>query len=145
MNVFTEVRRFFTDRKLNEMEFDTLNFQGNVLEELFELAGYDVPKENRVNLKRSFEIYTQTLHGGGVINFIGKPSEHDEVDAINDIVVFCQDGLGKKGYDGAMTLAETAKEINSREGSIVDGKFEKDLSPEAKAKWYQANYTHCKY
>ena len=33
------------------------------------------------------------------------------------------------------------KEINSRVGGMVNGKFEKDLSPEAQANWYKADYS----
>ena len=36
MNVFALVNKFFTDRKLNENEFKTLDYQANVLEELQE-------------------------------------------------------------------------------------------------------------
>ena len=144
MNVFALVNKFFTDRKLNENEFKTLDYQANVLEELLELDGYDVTKENRPNLKKAFEIYIDTLLMGGVITKVAEPTETDKIDAINDVIVFSLDGLLKLGYNSEMTLAEVAKEINSREGSIIDGKFEKDLSEKAKAKWYKADFTSCK-
>ena len=39
---------------------------------------------------------------------------------------------------------EAAKEINSREGIMINGKFEKYVDNASKAKWYKANYTICK-
>jgi len=50
----------------------------------------------------------------------------------------------KLGYEPECVLNEVAKEINSRVGSIIDGKFIKDKSPEARAKWYKADYEKCK-
>ena len=76
----------------------------------------------------------------------GEPSERviekdNVVDAYSDVIVFAVGALMKLGYDPEKALLETAKEINSRVGEMVDGKFEKDLSPEAKTNWYKADYS----
>jgi len=41
-------------------------------------------------------------------------------------------------------MSKAITEINSRVGTLVDGKFEKDLSDEAKANWYKADYALAK-
>jgi len=50
----------------------------------------------------------------------------------------------KLGYHPGMVLEEISKEINSRVGEMVEGKFTKDTSEEAKANWYKADFTKCK-
>ena len=71
---------------------------------------------------------------------------HEMIDALADIVVFSCTELVKLGYNPDKVLQETYKEINSRIGSwnTADDKWKKDTSPEAKAKWYKANYENCK-
>lgn len=51
-----------------------------------------------------------------------------------------------KRYDFFLCMKETIKEINSRTGSYNNtlGKWVKDTSSGAKAKWYKANYSFCK-
>jgi len=50
------------------------------------------------------------------------------------------------GYRFESCMAETLKEIDSRVGSVnpETGKWEKDRSPKAQAKWYKADYSRCK-
>jgi len=74
------------------------------------------------------------------------PTEHEMIDALNDIIVVATGAIYKMGYDADKTLDETIKEIESRRGKInlKTGKFEKDLSPEAKELWCKANYDKCK-
>ena len=45
-------------------------------------------------------------------------------------------------YDFKIAMLETIKEISSRTGSYDENakKWVKDTSPEAKAKWYKADY-----
>jgi len=51
----------------------------------------------------------------------------------------------KLGYDPEKVLQEVAEEINSRVGSIIDGKFEKLLpGEEGYVKPYKADFTNCK-
>jgi hypothetical protein len=51
-----------------------------------------------------------------------------------------------KGYDPAVAMDETLKEINSRTGKFnpETGKWEKFKTPEAMAKWYSADYNQAK-
>lgn len=50
------------------------------------------------------------------------------------------------GYNPYKCMLETIKEISSRSGTFDEtiNKFVKDKSPEAIAKWYQADYSKCK-
>ena len=47
MSALQEVMRFQTDRGLHLKPFDAVNENTNIVEELFEAQGLDVPKENR--------------------------------------------------------------------------------------------------
>jgi len=70
------------------------------------------------------------------------PLSNDEVvDALCDIKVFASGSIRKLGYDADIAMDETLKEIESRVGKQIDGKFVKDKSDEAKAKWYKADYS----
>ena len=73
-----------------------------------------------------------------------EPDEFDEIDALCDIQVFAGGDILKLGYDNEKCLSEVAKEINSRSGEIVNGKFQKYTTTEAKDKWYKADFTGCK-
>jgi len=66
------------------------------------------------------------------------------IDALCDIRVFTVGAITKAGYDVDTAMIETIKEIESRKGSIKNGKFVKDKSPEAQAKWYKADYNKAK-
>jgi len=148
MSAIKEIKRFATDRDINKMQFHQDNYSANVVEELLELIMINVPREQRPELKRRWGKFRKTWER----DFFEIPEEpvtlemieHEQIDAMADVIVFSMTEIMKKGYDPELVLQETAKEINSRTGTMIDGKFEKDLSKEAKAKWYKADYTNCK-
>ena len=72
--------------------------------------------------------------------------EHEVIDALADIIVLSANHIGQMGYDLDLVMKEVVKEISSRTGAVnpATGKWEKDISPEAQAKWYKANYSTCK-
>ena len=72
--------------------------------------------------------------------------ESDTVDALCDIIVVATGALYKLGYDADKAMDETIKEICTRIGTVNPntGKFEKDLSEEAKKRWYKAKYEKAK-
>jgi hypothetical protein len=72
------------------------------------------------------------------------PTEEDQVDAFADITVFATGDIMKLGYNPEKVLCEVGKEINSRTGEIVNGKFQKYKTPEAMALWYKADFSDCK-
>lgn len=66
------------------------------------------------------------------------------VDAAADIIVFVTGIIRKMGYNPDIAMDEVLKEIESRVGSVQDGKFVKDKSPEAQANWYKADFSKAK-
>ena len=75
----------------------------------------------------------------------GAKNDNDAIDALCDIIVFATAAIMKKGYKVNDCMNETFKELESRTGSIgADGKFYKDTSDAAKARWYKADYSKYK-
>lgn len=74
------------------------------------------------------------------------PRIEDEVllDGLADIKVFATGTMAKAGYDPDKVMDETLKEIESRTGTMIDGKFVKDKSPEVTRNWYTANYRNAR-
>lgn len=133
--------KFQTDRGLHQRPFNSFNENINIAEELLESVGLDVPKDNRQQLAVIWHDFMQSAISNKVAVIVDTPQiDYDIVDAYCDVIVFAVGAIMKLGYDPEKALLETAKEINSRVGEMKDGKFEKDLSPEARANWYKADY-----
>ena len=144
-NPFKEIERFAVDRQIHNMEYDGLGWHTNVLEEMIESIGGDVKKADRDTLRDEWGKTLQRLMNAGVIGKELVVTNNDtRIDALADCIVFCSTEMMKLQYDPSKVLEEVAKEINSRTGEITNGKFEKDLSDEAKAKWYKANFDNCR-
>ena len=143
-----EIVRFNTDRKLEKNKYDVLNAHANIIEELMESIGLDVPKKNREKLKREIEVFVTNLKQNDIIEQKYRDAtetpEPEIADAYCDVIVFAIGELLKLGLNPELALLETAKEINSRTGKMENGKFEKDLSNGAKSNWYKADYNKCK-
>lgn len=142
MDALAGLIRFQIDRGLYKQPFEVLNEQTNILEELLEASGLDIPKENRPQLRGCMSqlIYRASKNYAEVVDL----SEEDVVDAFADVITFAVGAIMKLGYDPEKVVSENSKEINSRVGKMIDGKFEKDLSDEAKRNWYKADYSICK-
>lgn len=67
-------------------------------------------------------------------------------DTTDQVLLMCINNIKDLGYDPIACMNETIQEISSRSGKWDEsiGKFVKDTSDEAKAKWYKANYAKCK-
>jgi len=130
--------KFQKDRMLDKQPYQWSNESVNVVEELFEALGYDVPKSKRERLKDKFiEFVKDTAVEFGLEQKEITPE--GIVDAFADI---CELGVGaimKMGYCPKCVLLEMAKHINSRTGKIVDGKFQKDEN----VKTYEPEYSKC--
>lgn len=65
---------------------------------------------------------------------------------ITEILISVISEVFALGYDFFKCMDETIREISSRTGQYdtAIGKWVKDTSDEAKAKWYKANYENCK-
>ena len=68
--------------------------------------------------------------------------EWGEVTCFNSILANCAYLCEHYGYNFEIAMNETIKQISSRTGSYNEAtkKWEKDMSNEAQAKWYQADY-----
>ena len=147
MDAIKSIVKFQKDRELDKKPFNDVNEQINIVEELLEAVGLDVTKENRIKLEERWVDFISDIEFEDVVDrktrFV-QMMEDEKVDAFGDIIVFAVGAILKLGYDPERVLLEIGKEINSREGSMIGGKFEKDLSIEAMAKWYRANFAECK-
>ena len=141
--VLTKLIEFNKERLLDKQEFNLEVASMNILEELLEAHGVHDDK----NRYMARTLYDEFLAWVDYVKYekpeLYKEVESDDelVDAFCDIQVFAFGEIMKLGHDPVMALDETANEILSRRGKIVDGKFTKDKSPEAQSKWYKANYT----
>lgn len=65
--------------------------------------------------------------------------------SLQNIYQICSILASQEDYSMLPNMLETIKEINSRTGKYnpAIGKWVKDMSPEAQAKWYKANYAKC--
>lgn len=149
--VFAELKRFQEDRLLNKQEFNLKVATMNILEELFEAHGIGDNKERELvrSLYDELELIIEDLstdktycNDKGFTCSI--PTIEDQIDAFCDIQVFADGEIGKLGYNNEKCMSEVAREINSRTGEIIDGKFTKYKTPEAIAKWYKASFDNCK-
>ena len=104
-------------------------------------AGADIPCENKISVieKNIFQTYRtyETL-----LNVCGGYSVGFNAYAFNGVLRTCAVLCYKLGFDFQIAMDETIKEISSRIGAYDEKakKWVKDISDEAKAKWYQANY-----
>jgi len=150
INPIFEVERFVKDRKLDKQKFDEMQVCTNILEEMFEMLGYDVPKEERDWLMMDFMRFIDRQVEGCVARKKENHTDDDRIDALSDIRVFCIDATMKLGYEPKCTLNETAKEINSRKQdpeqakNWKDGdKWQKDRNQDPST-LYKADYDKCK-
>jgi len=137
------IMKFQTDRGLDKQPFDWSNETINITEELLEAKGYDVPKNQRGFLRGLADYMRARTATNAAITWL-KPSKHDMVDAFGDIIVFCVGAIMKLGFNPEKVLVEVSKEINSRQGRIINGKFEKYLPHQiGYEKPYKADFTEC--
>lgn len=73
-----------------------------------------------------------------------KSSEEQIVDAAWDIIVFATWIITKAWYNPDIVMEEVLKEIESRRWEIINWKFIKDKSEEAKSAWYKADFSKAK-
>lgn len=141
--VIDEAIRFQVDRGLDKQEFTESNSLTNLMQEFLELTGLAVPKEKRERLHIAINSFVEVLTMHNIITLTGKPTDITRVDALNDIIELCIGDILKIGYDPKLTLYEVNKEINSRKGEIINGKFEKDPHQDP-ATLYKADFSKCK-
>lgn len=154
-------------KKKNELtlEYQRVGYYSNTLEELGELS-QAMRKNNSyeyidalcdivvfaVNALREYK-YSPTVMNITrntarevllrlLLHELGKYGRNWESRCVCNIYNICSLLAIQEGYSLYPSMLETIKEINSRTGSYDPsvGKWIKDKSPEAQAKWYKANY-----
>jgi len=127
------IERFQKDRLLDKQPFDFKTEVLNILEELVEMTGEESAAARRI----AKDIFKNYFENKLIVD------KEELVDCFADIQVFSIGSIMKLGYNPKCVLTEVGRVINSRVGRIIDGKFVKDKSPEAVAKWYEANFSKC--
>ena len=131
MKIINRIVKWNQERELDKQQFDLKIESTHILEELIEAQSKFIDSDKARKLANQ------------VYGFIQIPEEKNEkniVDAFADIIVYATGSILKLGYEPAMVMDEVLKEIESRTGTIVDGKFVKNN----KATMYKADFTKCK-
>lgn len=148
MNVFKDLKKYQADRLLDRQEFNLRIASLNVIEELLEAHGVDESKNRYVtkSIYRAIEQELKDLKGSENLRkqeemvFVEVTTEL-MVDSFCDIQAFAGGEVGKLGYDNELAMNETCREISSRQGEIVDGKFCKYKDEESVSRWYKADFS----
>lgn len=137
MNQIEQIVNWQKERLLDKQKFDLQTELTNIVEEIWEMFGHAAARSRAKNdVANLFEC--AKLYG------LEQAEDEELADAFADIIVFSVGALLKLGYCPACVIAQTLQEINSRTGKIENGKWVKDTSKEAKAKWYKADFKGCK-
>ncbi len=144
MSIIEEIMKFQKTRSLDKQAYSWENEFMNILEEILEERGYSIEPGIRENFL--MPIIQQIRINAATSPAIkwDRPTEHDMIDAAADQIVFNIGKIMKLGYDPRVVLIEVAKEINSRCGSIKNGKFVKHMDSKSIDNWYKADFTKAK-
>ena len=130
MSIFKSIINYNTVRGLLDRGFNHQKELSFIIEELLESTGNYTSEAAQDKSKEMSEDMLKESN----------PTPETIVDAWGDIIVYAVGGITKLGYDPEKVLAEINKEISSRTGKIIDGKFVKDLD----AVTYKADFGDCK-
>ena len=132
-NPLQSIKLFNIGNGLIAQDFDIKVEVTNIVEEVYELTGLE-SDEARKKAKE----FVATLE------FPDNLSDDVIIDSFGDMNVLSSGAILKKGYDNIKVLEEIVKEINSRKGKIIEGKFTKCKTEECKSEWYKADFSKCK-
>jgi predicted HAD superfamily Cof-like phosphohydrolase len=130
MDWFTRVVEWNKERNLLALGFNHHKEVSFIVEELLESTG----EHDSLSAREQAEKMAKEIVGDS------HATPEQQIDAFADIIVFATGAIAKAGYDPAHVMEEVYKEINSRKGEMVDGKFVKDPN----AVQYKADFTNCK-
>jgi hypothetical protein len=128
-NWFDRVVKWNEERGLLDRGFNHQNEMSFIIEELLESTGKFSSETARP--------FAKSLAAGLVRR--GTADTELLVDSWADMIVFATGAIAKLGYDPAKVMEEVFREINSRTGTLVDGKFVKDQT----AVLYVADFNKC--
>lgn len=90
----------------------------------------------------NYLVYNSTRQAANIAEelteLLVSPTINDEMDAFADLIIYSINAIEIAGYDARLVLNEVIKEIDSRDGEIIDNKFQKDSST------YKAKIGECK-
>lgn len=133
VTLFQELDRFMRDRGLHRQPFDLETYLRMDYEETFEIIGRSKVQCKTISRQRAgYDVFQASK--------LEKPTDEELVAELADKAILAMDAIIKLGYFPQVVILEKLKVINSREGEIINGKFEKYLTPEAREKWYTPDY-----
>lgn len=128
-DMFKKIVDWNNERGLIERGFNHTKEASFIIEELLESTGhFDSVSAREKALKYAEEMIYET-----------SVEPEKIVDAFADIIVFAVGAIAKNGYDPSKVMDEVYKEISSRTGELIDGKFVKNPN----AKVYEADIKSC--
>ena len=134
-------------------EIDKQKAEHEIIDALCDIAVFTINagadsnyKPQTIDTNERDEIVTQCanyslknlLTDCGAFNIYSCYCGGDLLDILTDCAKLCE----QYGFNFEIAMLETIKEISSRTGTYNEAtkKWEKDMSDEARAKWYSANY-----
>lgn len=130
MDIFEKIVKWNEERGLIERGFNHTNEVSFIIEELLESTGNYNSESARAKAMEYAEVITKEA----------QPEPEVTVDAMADIIVYATGSIAKMGYDPSLVMDEVIKEIYSRTGTLIEGKFIKDKDQ----KRYCADFSVCK-
>ena len=130
MTILQKIIKWNEERGLIKKGFNHPKEVSFIIEELLESTG----KYDSLSAREKSEIISKEI----VID--GEVEKEKVIDAFADIIVFATGAIAKVGYDPDKVMDEVFKEIDSRKGKLVDGKFVKDKDVEM----YVPDFGKCK-
>ncbi len=129
-NAIRKIIEWRDARNLQSLGFDHTLQVSFIIEELLESTGRYTSSSAR---KKAFKMAKEITEGSS-------PTDEQITDAFADIVVYAIGAVAAVGYDPEKVMEEVQKELDSRKGKVINGKFEKDEN----TPFYKANFTNCK-
>ena len=118
MSILKKIVLWNKERGLLDKEFNHQKEVSFIIEELLESTG----NENSLTARdQADEISKNIMQNSNATN-------EDIIDAFADIIIYATGVISKMGYNPDIVMDEVLKEINSRTGTLVDGKFIKDIN-----------------
>ena len=130
MTILKKIVEWNNERGLIEKGFNHSKEVSFIIEELLESTG----KYDSLSAREKSELISKDI----VVN--GDVDKEKIIDAFGDIIVFATGAIAKVGYDPDKVMDEVFKEIDSRKGKLIDGKFVKDQDVER----YVPDFDKCK-
>ena len=132
MTILKRIVDWNNQRGLIKKGFNHKNETSFIIEELLESTG----KYDSLSAREKAEKITEQILENSEEKDLKKEGV---IDAFADIIVFATGAIAKNGYNPEKVMDEVLKEIESRTGKMVDGKFVKDKNP----KMYKADFSKC--